>query len=168
VQDQVRAPEYTDLDRGLDQFARFGRHDLPDVAAVRRALQERAAHLARSGLGTRNREGVFRYHDGAREQLAHNERAALGRDEASRSGRSFLDPSRAQDQSWKLEREVQLASGRVGVFGRGGELTIAPIPHHHGLEIGDRVRLELTATAMKGDYAIKAVKDLSKGLDLGR
>ena len=135
---------------------------------MRRALQERAAHLAKSGLGVRDRDGVFRYREGAREQLAHDERTAFGRDEASRSGRSFLDPTHAQDQSWKLEREVQLASGRVGVFGRSGELTIAPIAHNHGLEFGDRVRLELSATAMKGDYAIKAVKDLSKGLDLGR
>jgi hypothetical protein len=103
-----------------------------------------------------------------REQLAQVERTAFGRDEASRSGRSFLDPTHAQDQSWKLEREVQLSSGRAGVFGRGGELTIAPIAHNHGLEIGDRVRLEISATAMKGHQAITAVKDLSKGLDLGR
>ncbi|MBU6373284.1 MAG: DUF3363 domain-containing protein [Alphaproteobacteria bacterium] len=167
VQEQTRSPEYTDLDRALDQVAHYGRHTLPDVPAVRRALEARATHLARSGLGARDREGVFRYRDGAREDLAQAERTAFGRDAASRSGRALVDPTQALDQSWKLEREVDLSSGRVGVFGRGGSLTVVPMGQSHGLEIGDRVRLEITA-AMTGHQAITAVKDLSKGLGLDR
>jgi len=72
--------------------------------------------------------------------FAHDARTALGRAPPVQHGRSFVGPPNAQDQPWKLKRDVPLASGRVSVFGPGGEFTLTPTALDNGLDFSARTR----------------------------
>ncbi len=167
ISEQVRAPGFTQLDQALERMALGRGHDLPALDTIDRALSDRAENLTRAGLGARGRDGIFQYTEAGRELLADRDREQVGRDLADRSGRTFVDVRDPLHREWKLEQELDLPSGRAGVLGRSGALTVAQLARNHGLEIGDPVRLERNQSQARGmPDPVKVVRDI--GREFGR
>ena len=103
----------------------------------------------------------------ARSWFAHDARTAFGRAPPAQHGRSFVGPPNAQDQPWKLKRDVPLASGRVSVLGPGGAFTLTPTALDNGLDFNARPRgapKVLKMTRHQGQFQV-AMLIVSRGGD---
>ena len=168
LEDQLGATAFTALDRELDRIGHGEERFITGDARIDQALASRAQDHARAGLGACDQDGVFSFHDGAKDALQRAEINALS-DTLAEQGRGTLTaPGHTVYDGWQVGSFEELHAGCVALLerasGMGNHVVMVPTPIESAINIGDNVSL----SSLGRGGAVQVVQDLSLGYGLGR
>jgi hypothetical protein len=165
---QLGATAFTALDRELDRIGNGEDRVFTGNKRIDQALASRADDHIRAGLGSCDEDGVFAFHDGAKEALQQAEMSGFAQDLREQGRGSVTAPEHTVRDGWQIGQFEELHSGRVAVLERArglqGQLVIALAPLESALQIGDTVSLG----GVGRGSVVQMVQALDYGLDLGR
>jgi hypothetical protein len=168
LEEQLAATAFTALDRELDRIGHGEERNFTGDGRIDQALASRAQDHVRAGLGTCDQDGVFSFHDGAKDALQGAEINAL-RETLAEQGRGTLTaPGHTVYDGWRVGSFEELHAGRVALLerasGMGNHVVMVPTPIESAINIGDNVSL----SSLGRGGAVQVVQDLSFGYGLGR
>ena len=165
---QIGATAFTALDRELDRISNGEDRVFTGDKRIDQALASRASDHVQAGLGSLGDDGVFAFHNGAKNALQQAEVSAFGQDMRDTGRGTVTSPEHNVRDGWRIGQFEELHSGRVAVLERArgpqGALTLAPAPLESALNVGDTVSLG----GVGRGGVVQLVQDLDFGLDLGR
>ena len=165
---QLGATAFTALDRELDRISNGEDRVFTGDKRIDQALASRASDHVQAGLGSLDEDGVFAFHNGAKNALQQAEVSAFGQDMRDTGRGTVTSPEHTVRDGWRIGQFKELHAGRVAVLERArglqGALTLAPAPLESALNVGDPVSLG----GVGRGGVVQLVQDLDFGLELGR
>ncbi len=165
---QLGATAYTALDHELDRVGRGEDRFFSGDARIDEALASRTQDHARAGLGAYDKNGVFTFHDGAKEALQKAEIENFSQTLAQQGRGTLTSPAHTVRDGWRVGSFEELHAGRIAVLERargiGNDVVIIPTPLESAVSVGDNVSLSI----MGRGGVVQMVQDLGVGYGLER
>ncbi|WP_313587676.1 hypothetical protein [Aquidulcibacter sp.] len=136
-------------------------------ARINQALASRAQDHIRVGLAC-GQDGVFSFHEGAKDALQAAEINAFGEAFTEQGRGTLTAPGHTVYDGWRVGSFEELHAGRVALLerasGMGDHVVMVPTPIKSAINIGDNFSL----SSLGRGGAVQVVQDLSLGCGLGR